>query len=530
MELLFTVGLIGAAAFVNILNFIVGMRNTPPGNIFLGTMHHPQDYFYYLSQFVQGSTSWFFSRNLYTHDYSGSTAVGWINVVTGKILGWSGLTHQWAYAVAVALGTLLFLGILAWLFRLSMPEKTAGFTRWLALLLFLISNTFPTAILGKNSDANTYWNNYGEPFVRLGGVPHHLIMHTMVALILILTALFVKTRSRRTMIISGIPLAMAAATLASINPVQWMWTGAALALSLLLYTLIHPGGGLRSIAQNMLPLCLVFLAGLPIALYLKQLFSLTPYTQLTAWEYKQQIHLSLPGLLLSSGPVVILGLLGIPLLLRKKSLLHILLCVYALGSIMIFLSPLPRMLILSNVRFVSGITVVCFALAAAELFTWLFRKKNMCMRFSTGILLCTTILLCLIPLRTQLQDRITLDQKNAFIYIPISVMQGYTEVIKQTPHDATILAYWPFEASLPAFTGRQVFFGHPLLTTDFERKSGEAYFFIDKRMTPEEMAAFLKRNNIDYIFGFNNTVPTVPLYDVIFKNDLISLYKVRTGE
>ncbi len=534
MELLFTAGIIGIAAVVNILNFIVGMRNTPPGNIFLGTIHHPQDYFYYLSQFVQGNTHWFLSRNLYTNDFPTATAVGWVNVLMGKILGWFGLTYQWSYAAAVIITTIVFLSTVTYFIRIALPQKSAAFSRWLALLFFLISNTVPTSLFGASTGAHTYWNNYGEPFVRLGGVPHHLLMHTMVVLCLLCTALLIKARTPRSIIGQSIALAAATFTLAGINPVQWVWTGAAIGITVTgvtAFTLFRHRAHLRSVVKHllltMLPICIVLMAGLPMAVYLKQLFSLSPYTQLSAWEFTQNIKLTLPGLLLSGGPVVMLGILGIPIFLRNHTLPRILVFVYALGSLTVFLSPLPQAMHLSNVRFVSGITILFFALSAAELSTQLLHRREKLVHIPAGILVAAIIITCLIPLRAQIQDRITLDPKNAFLYVPTAVMQGYAEVIRQTPPDATILVFWPFEASLPAFTGRQIYFGHPLLTSDFDRKSGEAYFFIDKRMTQEEMADFLKRNRIGYLFGFNNTIPPQPLYDILYKNELISLYKVR---
>ena len=74
------------------VNYLSGLLATPPNAVYLGTVHWPGDYFYYLSQFAQGRYSWFYSYDLYTGDFPFKTLVGWVNVFLGRIFFLVGLT------------------------------------------------------------------------------------------------------------------------------------------------------------------------------------------------------------------------------------------------------------------------------------------------------------------------------------------------------------------------------------------------------------------------------------------------------
>src|SRR5512145_3344795 len=79
----------------NIWPIIAGFAATPKGYIFLGTVHHPGDYFYYLSQFTQGVSGLLQTQNLYTSERIPLTFVGWFNVLVGhlfSVIGFSSIS------------------------------------------------------------------------------------------------------------------------------------------------------------------------------------------------------------------------------------------------------------------------------------------------------------------------------------------------------------------------------------------------------------------------------------------------------
>jgi len=67
------------------LQYIVGKLATPPNMVYLGTVHWPSDYFYYLSQFAQGTYNFLSSTMLFTPEKLKPVLVGWQNVLTGRI-------------------------------------------------------------------------------------------------------------------------------------------------------------------------------------------------------------------------------------------------------------------------------------------------------------------------------------------------------------------------------------------------------------------------------------------------------------
>src|SRR4030042_6468345 len=89
--------LIGLGLLVSSFKFIVGLSNTHPGVIYLGTTHVANDYMYYLSQVIQGRERWFCGEILQTTDYPGCTLVGWGNVLSGRLFMGLGLNQIWAY-------------------------------------------------------------------------------------------------------------------------------------------------------------------------------------------------------------------------------------------------------------------------------------------------------------------------------------------------------------------------------------------------------------------------------------------------
>src|SRR3989339_1485513 len=79
------------------LQYIVNKLLTPEGMFYLGTVHWPSDYFYYLSQFVQGKEHLLFSTMLFTPEKLRPVLVGWQNGLTGRLLMLTGLDVISAY-------------------------------------------------------------------------------------------------------------------------------------------------------------------------------------------------------------------------------------------------------------------------------------------------------------------------------------------------------------------------------------------------------------------------------------------------
>jgi len=105
--------LIGLFTLLNSLQFWIGLTNTPKDHIYLGTVHNPGDYFYYLSQFKQGSDRILSGFDLMTGEFKSATFVGWINILLGRLFSIVGIDFISAYQISVLLFTSLLL-FLSW--------------------------------------------------------------------------------------------------------------------------------------------------------------------------------------------------------------------------------------------------------------------------------------------------------------------------------------------------------------------------------------------------------------------------------
>ncbi len=126
--------IIALATLENVWPLITGLLKAPPGYVFLGTVHYPADYFYYLSQFAQGSQRWLTTMNLFSAESVSPTLVGWSNVLIGRIFHLFGLSPFVAYHTSVVILTII---VLASGYRLA--ERITGDKRIATLALYLFT-------------------------------------------------------------------------------------------------------------------------------------------------------------------------------------------------------------------------------------------------------------------------------------------------------------------------------------------------------------------------------------------------------
>jgi len=53
---------------LNSINYFVGVYRQQPGEVYLGTTHYFEDYFFYLSQFFQGAHGGWLTQNRYSSE------------------------------------------------------------------------------------------------------------------------------------------------------------------------------------------------------------------------------------------------------------------------------------------------------------------------------------------------------------------------------------------------------------------------------------------------------------------------------
>jgi len=171
---LFVTIIIFLATLENTAPSIIGFTNTPKDMVFLGNVHHPGDYFYYLSQFTQGENRWLTTIDLFTSEHMSPSFIGWSNVLIGKIFHILNLSPIVAYQASIAILGIALL-IMAYILALTILRSRRAAT--IALYFFALFHAFPVLRDGKPSYGD-YWNNFAVPRVRFGGVPHQLLLHT----------------------------------------------------------------------------------------------------------------------------------------------------------------------------------------------------------------------------------------------------------------------------------------------------------------------------------------------------------------
>jgi len=516
--------IIALAVIGNSIPLILGFLKTPPGQVFLGTIHHPFDYFAYVSQFAQGQEGALQMQNLYTHEFTRSDLVGSVNALLGKFWSLAHIPPIPAYQLSVILFTIVFLS-LAYLFikELFGTDKNSCWKSVVAFILFITASPLPIPERSGSIWHITFvdhWFNFGNPFARLGFVPHHLILKSSILSIFLLAILLPRLSSSGKRIAAVIAIAASSLIAANIDPVQWLLAAAAL----LVVTMISAGA-----SALFVPPIIVILAGLPMVVYLRTLFSRLPYSQLSQWEVTQQVHITVFSYLLANGPVVFLALIGLWWFCRRLNPARQLLLVFNLLGLGMFFSPLPERLGLSNVRFTSPFNMLLFAGVASgfiHVISARFRAKHLV----TGILVGTLVLLSVPTTVSCIQKyEADTDVKSAYHYLPPSVIQFFEQTRSISSSGDTFFVLWPYNVPFPGVTGRRSYFGHPLLTIDNQQKELEAYEFFGGKMDTGRMQTFLLYHRITYVVAYSHTLPEqdLPILTKVLESPILTLYRVQ---
>jgi hypothetical protein len=246
MEFLFVIVLIIGGLYWTVAPIVAGYLATPGYWMFLGTIHHANDYFYYLSQIAQGRDSWFLGRDLFTSEFPAATLVGWVNVVIGKIGALAGVSPIAIYHGAVGLFTVcVFLSGYFLTRLLFFGEKNKRLMAILSLFFTISSTVFslPTWEKGKLAFKQfDYWFNFGNPRERFSSVPHQLVMHSTILLIWCLFTLgsrWEKQPKKYAGIL--VLLVVSGFILGSLQPIQWATIVGILGLwAIVRFFRIHP--------------------------------------------------------------------------------------------------------------------------------------------------------------------------------------------------------------------------------------------------------------------------------------------------
>ncbi|MCX6792272.1 MAG: hypothetical protein NT149_04515 [Candidatus Gottesmanbacteria bacterium] len=525
--------IIGISAFFALLVFspyIAGVLRETAGTTFAGAVHYSLDYYYYLSYMAQGKLRWLTSLNINTQDVHPAVFYHWLYVLSGRVFAILGISNIIGYQLLVLGLTILLLFVSYRLIRAVIPSR-AG--RTIAYILFLVSNAWP--YLTRTATGWTFgyyqsWYNYGEPFTRFSSIPHNLLAQSvLIAALLFLVCVPHMFQSRSLFawvlfLMSGFLLASTQTPLVLIVVLTYgiFWVRDVVSSR-------DPKKYLHAaLCSSTFPPLILFVSGaVPYMAYLHTLFQNPPYN-FTSWEVSLQIHLTFLQFLQINGPVMLLGLVGLPVLLSTRTKIRQIIVVSTLVSWGIFLSPIPMYISILNVRFLSVVPTLTMACSAAILIEAICKRVNASMKMLLRIGIILLILGLTFPATVQqIIARSTLDPFNAYLFLPDTVMDAYKHVENLIKPQETCLVVWPFNISFAGLTGRRAFIANGFSTINYQAKEQQQNAFFSGQTPMDQKKRILSSNGISCVVTYTFTTGLPSALSPIYANSYMTIYRVE---
>lgn len=421
------------AIFANSWHVFAAWVNQPVNTYFTGIAHFYADYFLYTSLMAQ--KGWIFTDHLFTNESLKPTWIYWLYTILGKF-GNSFVV----YNVSI-IGFSAFLLFLWW--KIIAKLTADKFTQITAFLLLTTASGFT---------GYDFWFSPLPALNRLGGVPHQIFQT-----ILLLGMMLVKPTG----------LLFLSFFAAITNPIQTLLLSLALIIvkrKNVFYLLPAAAGALLTNAT---------FANDPILFAAKQ------------WENSQNVSVNLWQFILAIGPIALLIPFGLKTYGKDITPLRKTLFIYGILSLLMFFSPLPKMLGTSPVRWLSPAAYTVLPILAAE-----GLKK-----FKIPILFI--YLFFTIP---SIFNQITARQNapRDLLYVPNEVVLS----LRNLKGEGVVLTNpsLPYDVLIPALTGKRSFSGHPIHTLYPEVKEELRRKYFEGTMTEEEKQKFLTDHNIGTVY------------------------------
>lgn len=476
------------------MTYILLAIQTPPNAINMGISNYWQDYFFYVSQIVQGAHGYWLTHNLYTAEITTPTLLYWCNILYGKMGYLVGMSPITTFHVSnIILGSCMLMAAFV-LYKKIFPASRLAY---IAFIFF----TFSTSLMNRLPPTSPVrfwpfqlWRAQHFMFERLSNVPNQVTQPILFFILLYL--LFTTNRMKKWLHMLLIGLITILATL--LHPVMIGIT----VISYLAATWI-------TVRSRKIPQTVALLVGFAVAaIYTVIAFQGEPYIQSRLWEAANQTYTSLPFLLKSIGPIVPFVLLG--LFIRRKSYTSIerFGVVTIFGCYTAFMFPnLIQRLGITNVRILyPGMYIFLGWFAAVGLDAAAqFLSHRMPVR--KGVISIVLILLFFVSISPtlwwELEQRIPdiTQYDSGYYFMPKSTYDAYQFLEKTKPYTDVVLAgpYSQSDVRVPALTGHQTVAGHPLTTIRAEEKNGMTKQFFNLTMPKDSVIPWLTDQRVTYV-------------------------------
>jgi hypothetical protein len=511
--------------------YIVGVMQAASGITFTGAVHYSLDYYYYLSYMAQGKLRWLTSIDINTQESMKPVFYHWLYVLSGRVFAILGISNILGYQLLV-LGLTILLLFLSYRLICAIIPSHSG--RTIAYILFLVSNAWPYVSHAQNGWFLGYyqsWYNYGEPFIRFSSIPHHLLAQSVLIItLLVLTRLPHMVHTRYVciwvlLLVSGFLLASTQTPLVAIilltYGIFWVKDSIVSGIPKLFLS--------AAVSSPIFPALMCILAGAgPYILYLRMLSAYPPISLVIRWEASANVSSMLLRFFWINGPVMLLGIIGLPIFLTVKSRTRSVIAVCTLLSWGIFLSQIPQYISVLNVRFLSVIPTLTMASSAAVLIETISNRVSQRIRVALRIGMVLLIFGLTLPATIQLSiTRATFDPANRILFLPNTVIDIYTHAEILIRPEETCFVIWPYNVSFSGLTGRRSFIVSGYSTINYQSKEQQQNAFFSDQTPLDQKIRILKSNNISCVvtYSFTSHLPTNVLTPV-YRNSYIIIYRV----
>jgi len=471
--------------------------------VFQGFLTNRFDGYSYLAKMYQGyEGSWLFTLP-FTAEPGEGTFMFTFYLFLGHVARWTGMGMIWVFHLARVLASVFLVFAISAFFRETVfPEKPRAAA--LATILAVFGSGLGWFAVLAGLETADFWVSEAYPFLSMYTNPHFPLGLGLLLTIFRLSLL--PSTLRR-----GVILLVLGTLLAVVLPFGLVIAGVMLAGKF-----VWDSIETRAFRPwNYIPL---FAGGLPVVVY--QYYVSSTHPVLAGWN-AQNITLSPPlwDFLISFSPALLFGLLGLRAAWHNRSApgTRLVLVWFALGAVMAYIPlNLQRRFFMAYYIPVAGMAIVGLQEAQRA-----WRRKWLApalfvLSMLTPVMLLTSMTVAVPSHPNQLYW--TAEERAALDWIS-----------ENTSPDALILTGPDTGASIPAFTGRRVLFGH-----DFETANAvqEKAAVIGAFNSAVDMGAFIEARGVDYVLVGprehklgNWTVPRN--LTVVFTQGIVTIYQVE---
>lgn len=539
---LITITLITLLASIgNLFQVFYYFFKRPPNTIYIGITHWYEDYFYYLSQLKQGAMGNWLVVNKFTTEPIPASLNWFVDLFIGKVGHFFGLEPWQAFAGSAFLLSIGYILLMYWVINKLFAQSPLA--RIATLLIALTSNGFyKIDMIGATAKIipYEYFYNYTSSFNRLGGVPHLMLQSIASLVVIVVFSEIIKIIVRKKvfhfrLIIAPVLLcAGLMALLFIINPVYVFIDGLVMGVTALGYYIVTRTTNvlkwfIAAFAIMLVPLIVLAVIQLPV-------FRHPFYQYFRQWEAGIP-PTSISNFILATGVIAVVIPLGLKRYWQQKETLRVIGFIYVFLPIMLYFSPIPKLVNIPSFRVLQPPAYVFFAaiaveglLSIARCISWMTRSRltNLIFLFLLFLFIAVQI-----PVIGKIIDERTHDVilDSPLNYLDKNMYQALTFLGSQ-PQNKAVVATGNLELFVPVISGHTVYAGHRSLTLAYEKKTAQIFNLYALNYSSDQARAFFSKNNIGYMLwqkdrgDYHTVMSHYSFLNVLFENDRLVIFSV----